>query len=163
MALTLDTQYYGTTTAVTGFYVNGADCIPKSTTITGTITSTNTSALIVGVATEFTTEIQKGDTLMFTAGGAREYHIVREITDDLNLILATIPAAAAAGVTASISRPMFRKVRIQNTAGGAATVQGQSLPASASIELDIYGATSKPELDVISYNSTGTTLLITTI
>lgn len=161
--LKISTQPFG----ITGtFYVSGADAIPKGTTITGTVTCTNTTKLVTGIATTFVTDgIRTGDTLYFSVGGSMAYFKVVEVTSETTLIIDSVPSAAVAGpgVAAKISRPMFRYVKIRSTSAGAGTLFGNTLSASSEAEFLGYGTTEMPQIPVIPYNSTGAVFEITTL
>lgn len=152
---------------ITGtFYVNGADAIPKGTTITGAVTCTNTTTLVTGIATTFITDgIRTGDTLYFSVGGSVAYFKVVSVTSETTLIIDSVPTAAVAGpgVAAKISRPMFRYVRIKTTAAGAGTVNGEAISASSEYPFPAYGTTEMPQLPVIPYNVTAGVFEITTL
>jgi len=68
--------------------------------LTGTVTVVIAEAAVVGIGTDFTTELVAGESVMKIGS---EYIVVSAITDDLNLVLASPHSAGASGATAYLA------------------------------------------------------------
>ena len=95
-------------------------------TLTGVPTFSNVSTLVTGVGTLFTMEIQPGDIILAPDG---EYYVVGTITDDFNLILASIPTVG--GPVVSVRRRFLLRLVVINQTSG--VEQALSVPGGTTL------------------------------
>lgn len=117
--------------------VSISDAATFSRTLTGTVTLSDSTNVISGVGTSFTTQVQIGDILTFTAsdlpvvaGGATVTVSVVSIASDTSLTVSAIPGVVAPGVVASVKweyAEQFTSAPIDSDQAVAASSTGDGL------------------------------------
>lgn len=130
--------------------------LPAEVTQTGTISHADTSLLVIGTGTLFTSKLKVGQWIYANS-------VLRKITsiesDTRLLVDATFGATLTDVLLKTCESAVYRKIRIENVhASVASTVMGQSVPAGKAV--DFYEPAG---LEPLFYDGTSSTLLISTI
>jgi hypothetical protein len=135
----------------------GKGTIPAAVQISGTITSSGNR--VVGTSTKFTTELFKGDYIYnTTAATTSAVRKVLHILDDTHLILESGFPSDVSGINTYRTRGKYAGVSIQNSGAAAGKINEGDITIGASININASDGFS---VDPISYDATGTTLIIT--
>lgn len=114
-----------------GVYDNVKDTFPQSTSLTGTVSAVNNKALIKGVGTAFSSELQVGEWLFDTTNN--EIRQIGSIQSDTELTLREPFSNALSGATVKrVPRQTYRLISWSIDSVGTAKIDNIEFPVSKS-------------------------------
>lgn len=118
-------------------YTNVQDSFPRSSALTGTVSSVNIGKKLVGTGTAFLTEVKKGDWIYVKAQNA--FRKVEWVYDDTNLSIESPFAVALSGASIHVT-PDSRAIELTIIPVTAvATINGRAVAADVPIKFETGG------------------------
>jgi len=105
------------------FTLTATDTVPRSSSVTGTVTSYANSKTVTGSGTSFLTEVMGGNWLYDTSGN--QIKQVDYVVSDTELVLKSAFATPLSGATVKLTRGDMRQISIAASGGDITIVDGQ--------------------------------------